>query len=106
MSSLIQRRRFGKQVQYYMRLHKVKYRDITKALGVSNESVRRWRMGEVYPTVTKLIDLAEVLRCTANDLLYAPEPTKRERTMEEILAYDRQVKAAMSNAKPGSPPHN
>ena len=93
--SIILRRRFGKQVIHYMKLHKIKYRDVMKALDVSHQTVHQWRTGKHFPTVLMLIKLAEYLRCTPNDLLLEPEPepVKRPRTMEEILEFDRQEKA-------------
>lgn len=43
--------------------------DIAKKLGVDQSSVHLWESGKTKPRVDTLIKLAELLKCTVNDLL-------------------------------------
>ena len=47
-------------------------RELADKLGVAQPTVSAWENGDGYPRVEKLMQLAQILGCTVDDLLASP----------------------------------
>ena len=50
--------------------------ELADRMGVSVATVSRWETGEMIPVTTRLRALADVLHCTADELLGREPPTE------------------------------
>ena len=48
---------------------KLRQEDVAAALNVTRIAVHNWETGKAYPSTSKLIKLADVLKCDVTDIL-------------------------------------
>lgn len=65
---LIQRT-FSRKLRIEMENREVSQRELANIMGVSESTISRYLSGERMPTIYQLIEIAESLWCTPNDLL-------------------------------------
>ncbi|WP_260426527.1 helix-turn-helix domain-containing protein [Conchiformibius steedae] len=80
--------RIGQAIAKYRRQSGYTQEQIAEMLDIGNEAVSRTERGLIAPTAVRLIELAEILGCSAADLLdeAAPPPDPYARKIHALIS--------------------
>ncbi|MCD4485344.1 helix-turn-helix domain-containing protein [Chromobacterium vaccinii] len=85
--------RVGQAVARHRKALGMNQEDLAEKLGVGLEAISRLERGRIKPTLVRLLELAEVLGCSVNDLLSetSVNPGDQARYLEQLLARLKQA---------------
>ena len=78
--------RFGKRLYDLRKELDMTQEDLAQRLNVTNQSVSKWELGQCYPDITLLADLAEIFKVTTDELLGVAAPDAPDRLARQIRA--------------------
>ncbi|HML47698.1 MAG TPA: helix-turn-helix transcriptional regulator [Clostridia bacterium] len=77
---------FGKRVYGLRKEQDMTQEDLAQRLGVTNQSVSKWELGQCYPDIALLPALAEIFKVTTDELLGVAAPDAPDRLARQIRA--------------------
>lgn len=57
--------------------------DLARQMGVTHQAVSSWERGVSYPTAANLLQMAEIFRCSVDELLGRDRPPDRSSLSQE-----------------------
>lgn len=77
----------GKAIAKYRQAAGLTQAQLAEILGIGNDAVSRMERGTTIPTLTRLLELAEIFRCDIADLVTdsSSRPCDQARSLEKLL---------------------
>lgn len=83
--------KFGDNLKRIRRMRKISQEELSDKLGVSRQSVSKWETGENYPSMTNIMCLCTIFKCSINELVHED--------MIDINSLDEEVKMSVVKFK-------
>ena len=74
----------SENIKKMMKERKISGTELSKRLGVSNQTISAWVNGKKIPRMKMLVDLAEALECPLTALV-DPDPTSYRQELDNVL---------------------